>query len=85
MHFSIWEGDQLLEAVQEKQGLSDVESKLGQGHIKHQGMVTKETEQKEGGRRNREERAANLGGLVCFSGMQNAEQLALPVKRTSVC
>lgn len=48
MHFSIWEGAQLLEAVQEKQGLSDVESKLGQGHIKHQGMVAKKTEEREG-------------------------------------
>ena len=61
--------------MQEKQGLSDVESKLGQGHIKHRGTVAKETEEREGG-----ERAANLGGLVCFSGMQNVEQLSLPVK-----
>lgn len=41
-----------LETVEGKQGLSDVESELGQGHIKNQGTDTKGgmdmTEEKEG-------------------------------------
>lgn len=68
-----------LEAVEGKQGLCDVESELGQGHIKNQGRDAKGgmdvTEEKEGRGRGKEKawkrNIVNLGGLFGFPCMHN--------------
>lgn len=72
MYFSIWEGAQLLEAVEGKQGSPDAASKLGQGHIKNQQTDTKErmhiTEEKEGEKRDGGEKK-HVGEMLLIWGV----------------